>query len=107
MLLPRSAAEAFDKLRDELSRLHAAVEGLTAAKEKMPDYSPTLRDMAARLDHIDQRIESIHDKPAMRLTPLTLAAESHDASRSLAPRTADRSGKLVRSWRGRWAASRA
>ena len=48
----------------------------------MPDYSPTLRDMAARLDHIDQQIKSIHDKPAMRLTPLTLAAESYDASRS-------------------------
>lgn len=77
-----NAAEAFDKLRDEISLLHAAVEGLTAAKEKMPDYSPTLRDIAARLDHIDQQIKSIDDKPAMRLTPLTLAAESHDASRS-------------------------
>lgn len=77
-----NAAEAFDKLRDEISLLHAAIEGLTSAKEKMPDYSPTLRNMAARLDRIDQQIESIHDKPAMRLTPLTLAAESHEASRS-------------------------
>ncbi|WP_194953989.1 hypothetical protein [Sphingopyxis solisilvae] len=37
--------------------------------------------MAARLDRLDQQIESILDKPAMRLTPLTLAAESHEASR--------------------------
>ncbi|WP_234178874.1 hypothetical protein [Sphingopyxis sp. NFH-91] len=77
-----NATEAFDKLRDEISLLHAAIEGLTAAKEKMPDYSPTLRNMADRLDRIDQQIESFHDKPAMRLTPLTLAAENHDASRS-------------------------
>ncbi|KTE17667.1 hypothetical protein [Sphingopyxis sp. H115] len=78
-----NAAEAFDKLRDEISLLHAAIEGLTAAKEWMPDYSSTLRDVAARLDRIDQQIASINDKPAMRLTPLTLAAESHEAARSL------------------------
>ena len=79
---PNNAAEAFDELRNQVSLLHAAIEGLTAAKEKMPDYSPTLRKIEARLDNIDQRVESIHDKPAMRLTPLTLAAESHEASRS-------------------------
>src|SRR3546814_15637485 len=36
--------------------------------------------MKARLDQIDQHIASINDKPAMRLTPLTLAAESHQAA---------------------------
>lgn len=77
-----NAAEAFDELRNQVSLLHAAIEGLTAAKEKMPDYSPTLRKIEARLDKIDQHVESIRDKPAMRLTPLTLAAESHEASRS-------------------------
>ncbi|MBJ7500180.1 MAG: hypothetical protein JHC57_10555 [Sphingopyxis sp.] len=77
-----NAAEAFDELRKEVSLLHAAIEGLTAAKDKLPDYSPTLRKIEARLDNIDQHIESIRDKPAMRLTPLTLAAESHEASRS-------------------------
>ena len=74
------AAKAFDDLRSEISLQRAAIEGLTAAKEKLPDYLPTLRDMDARLDQIDQHIASIHDKPAMRLTPLTLAAESHQAS---------------------------
>jgi chromosome segregation ATPase len=77
-----NAAEAFDELRNQVSLLHAAIEGLTAAKDKLPDYSPTLRKIEARLDRIDQHIESIHDKPAMRLTPLTLAAESHEASRA-------------------------
>ncbi|MGQ3100406.1 MAG: hypothetical protein ACT6Q5_03535 [Sphingopyxis solisilvae] len=76
------AAEAFEELRSEVSLLRAAIEGLTAAKDKLPDYSPTLRAIEARLEHIDQQIESILDKPAMRLTPLTLAAESHEAARS-------------------------
>ncbi|MBK6411686.1 hypothetical protein [Sphingopyxis sp.] len=74
------AAKAFDDLRSEISLQRSAIEGLTSAKEKLPDYLPTLRDMGARLDQIDQHIASIHDKPAMRLTPLTLAAESHQAS---------------------------
>lgn len=74
------AAKAFDDLRSEISLQRAAIEGLTSAKEKLPDYLPTLRDMKARLDQIDQHIASINDKPAMRLTPLTLAAESHQAS---------------------------
>lgn len=74
------AAQAFDDLRSEISLQRTAIEGLTAAKEKLPDYLPTLRDMGARLDQIDQHIASINDKPAMRLTPLTLAAESHQAS---------------------------
>lgn len=77
-----NAAEAFDELRNQVSLLHAAIEGLTAAKDKLPDYSPTLRKIEARLDNIDQHVESIRDKPAMRLTPLTLAAECHEASRA-------------------------
>ncbi len=74
------AAKAFDDLRSEISLQRTAIEGLTSAKEKLPDYSLTLREMEARLDQIDQHIASINDKPAMRLTPLMLAAESHEAS---------------------------
>ncbi|UNU43736.1 hypothetical protein EAO27_14140 [Sphingopyxis sp. YF1] len=76
------AAGAFEELRKQVSLLHSAIEGLAAAKEKLPDYSPTLRAIEARLDSIDRHIDSIDDKPAMRLTPLALAAESHEASRS-------------------------
>ena len=75
-----NAAEAFDKLRDEVSLLHAAIEGLTAAKEKMPDYSPTLRKVEARLNLVDQHIESIRDKPGMLLTPEGLATRLADAA---------------------------
>lgn len=77
-----NAAAAFEELRSEMSLLHAAIEGLAAAKEKLPDYSPMLRTVEARLDRIDQQIKSIHGKPAMWLPPMTLAAENHQASRS-------------------------
>ncbi|WP_283404303.1 DUF6118 family protein [Sphingopyxis sp. Geo25] len=79
---PPDAAAVFEDLRREISLQRSAIEGLTAAKDRLPDYSPTLRKIEARLDRLDQHIESIRDKPAMRLTPLTLAAESHEASRS-------------------------
>ncbi len=57
-----------------------AVEGLTSAKEKTPDYAPTLREILARLDSIDQEIAGIKNKPAMQLTPATIAAELASAS---------------------------
>lgn len=75
-----NAAEAFDKLCGEVSLLHAAIEGLTAAKEKLPDYSPTLRKIEGRLDLVDQHITSIRDKPAMLLTPEGLATRLADAA---------------------------
>ncbi|HMO75468.1 MAG TPA: DUF6118 family protein [Sphingopyxis sp.] len=74
------AAAAFEGLRREISLQRAAIEGLTAAKDKLPDYSPTLRDISSRLDRIDKEIESINDKPAMRLTPETLATRVADAA---------------------------
>lgn len=77
---PNDAAKAFEELRREISLQRSAIEGLTAAKDKLPDYSPTLREMAGRLDRIDQHIENIDDKPAMRLTPETLAARMADAA---------------------------
>lgn len=69
------AAAAFDQLRGEVSLLHAAIEGLTAAKEKLPDYAPTLRKIEARLDRIDQWHAHIADKPALQLTPAVMADE--------------------------------
>jgi hypothetical protein len=76
------AAKAFEDLRREISLQRTAIEGLTAAKDKLPDYSPTLRAMAARLDQMDERLHSIDQQPAMRLTPLTLAAEMFEASKT-------------------------
>ncbi|HEY0596216.1 hypothetical protein [Sphingopyxis sp.] len=75
---PTDAAEAFEGLREEISLQRTAIQGLTAAKDKIPDYSLTLRDMASRLGRMEKQLESINEKPAMRLTPLTIAAEMHE-----------------------------
>lgn len=76
------AATAFEGLRREISLQRTAIEGLTAAKDKLPDYSLTLRAMDERLDRMDERLLSIDQHPAMRLTPLTLAAEMFEASKT-------------------------
>lgn len=73
------AAKAFEELRREISLQRNAIEGLTSAKEKLPDYLPTLRDIASRLGEIEEQIESINQKPAMRLTPQTITVEIHEA----------------------------
>ena len=75
---PADAATAFEELRREISLQRTAIEGLTAARDKLPDYSPTLRDMAARLGQLEKRVECINEQPAMRLTPLTIATEIHE-----------------------------
>ncbi len=73
------AAKAFEELRREISLQRSAIEGLTAAKDKLPDYSLTLRDIASRLGQVEKQIESINEKPAMLLTPRTIAVELHEA----------------------------
>lgn len=75
---PTDAAIAFEDLRREISLQRTAIEGLTAAKDKLPDYSPTLRDMEARLGQLEKHVGSINDRPAMQLTPLTIATEMHE-----------------------------
>jgi hypothetical protein len=76
------AAKAFEDLRWEISLQRTAIAGLTAAKDKLPDYSLTLRAMEGRLDRMDERLLSIDQQPAMQLTPLTLAAEMFEASKT-------------------------
>ena len=46
---PSDAATAFEELRREVSLARAAVEGLTAARERIPDYSETLAAMLAAI----------------------------------------------------------
>ena len=75
---PTDAAQAFEGLREEISLQRTAIQGLTAAKDKIPDYSLTLRDIASRLGRMEKQLESINEKPAMRLTPLTIAAEINE-----------------------------
>lgn len=73
------AAKAFEELRHEISLQRTAIQGLTSAKEKLPDYLPTLRDIASRLGQMEEHIKSIDGKPAMQLTPRTIAMELHEA----------------------------
>lgn len=75
---PADAATAFEDLRREISLQRTAIEGLTAAKDKLPDYSPTLRDMETRLGQLEKHVESINERPAMQLTPLTIATEMYE-----------------------------
>lgn len=69
------AVDAFEGLREEMSLMVAAVKGLAAAKEKTPDYAPTLREIIRFLDDIDKRLGSVEAKPAMMLTPAVMADE--------------------------------
>ena len=88
LTVPSDAATAFEELRREVSLARAAVEGLTAARERIPDYSETLGAMLAALRDVTQRIGKIEHSPAISLSPAAMAAEISDASE--AARTADR-----------------
>ncbi|MHA6718658.1 DUF6118 family protein [Sphingomonas sp. RS6] len=73
-------AEAFEALRGEVSLTRRAVEGLTAARERVPDYSATLGTMAETLRQTGEGIDRIERSPAVRLSPAALADEIRKAS---------------------------
>lgn len=83
--LPESApaddiTEAFEALRGEVSLTRRAVEGLTAARERVPDYSATLGKMAEALNRAAEGIDRIETSPAVRLSPAAMADEIRKAS---------------------------
>ncbi|MDR0807805.1 MAG: DUF6118 family protein [Gemmobacter sp.] len=67
------AAAAFNRLGDEVRLLHAAVTGLAARRDEMPDYSETLGVMAATLQGLRKDMKALAERPAMTLTPETMA----------------------------------
>lgn len=73
-------AEAFEGIRRELSLLHRAIEGLTAARENIPDYTATLGEIAETLEATCEGLERVEQSPAVTLTPATLAQEVLKAS---------------------------
>lgn len=73
-------AEAFQRVRSELSLLHSAIEGLTAAREKTPDYSATLGEMAERLNDLNVRLYHVENSRALSLSPVALAEEINSAA---------------------------
>ncbi|WP_058716296.1 hypothetical protein [Sphingomonas sanguinis] len=68
-------ALAFEDLRAEISLLRRAVEGLTAARDRMPDYTPTLGSMMAQLKTTQEALHRIERSPAVALTPVELTKE--------------------------------
>lgn len=73
-------AIAFEELRRAVSLTRAAVEGLTAAREHIPDYSDTLGEMLAVQKGVDDRLSRIERSPAISLSPAAMAAEIVKAS---------------------------
>jgi len=68
-------AAAFEELRREVSLTRAAVEGLTAARERLPDYSVTLSQIAERLKAVAAAADRIERAPAVSLSPDAMVAE--------------------------------
>lgn len=77
---PDDITQAFEALRGEVSLTRVALEGLTAARERMPDYSVTLGQMAEALKEATGGIDRIERSPAVRLSPTAMTAEIVKAS---------------------------
>lgn len=80
--------DAFEEVRRELSMLTSAIAGLTAMREKAPDYSVTLGEISARLETVGAQLARIEQSRALSLSPAELAREI-DAS-AAAVRAEDR-----------------
>jgi hypothetical protein len=74
------AADAFGEVRSELTLLHSAVKGLTAAREKTPDYTATLGEMTEQLNDLNVRLYRIEKSRALSLSPVALADEINAAA---------------------------
>ena len=77
---PGDPAAAFDALRGEVALLRRALEGLTAERQIVPDYTPTLTGQARRLGHVEELLGYIAGRPALRLTPESMAESMTRAS---------------------------
>ena len=72
--------EAFEALRREVSLTRHAVEGLTAARERVPDYSTPLGQIIDALKRTLASLDRIEKSPAVQLTPDAMALKIHQAS---------------------------
>jgi len=65
------AADALARLEGELALMRRAVQHLAAERADIviPDYGPTLTDMAKRMGAIDGSLKSMAGHPAMQMTP--------------------------------------
>ncbi|MDZ4308006.1 hypothetical protein [Allopontixanthobacter sp.] len=73
-------SHAFERLRQEISLLHNAIQGLSAARENIPDYGATLGHMSKQLGTALEGIERIAQAPAVKLTPAAMVRELNRAA---------------------------
>jgi hypothetical protein len=73
-------AQAFESLREEISLLHKAIKGLTAEREDIPDYAPTLGALGKLIRAGLDGIARIEQAPAVALTPAALARDLNQAA---------------------------
>lgn len=81
-----TAAEAFERLRSEVSLLRRAVEGLASDPDREPiDYSPTLAALTESLETVEAAAKSLGERPLLALTPEQLRTSlDREVSRVLA-----------------------
>ncbi len=69
------ATQAFTQLAEKVALLEAAIAGLSAKREAMPDYSETLGEIAALLERMRKAINTLAHRPAMEITPDAMAQQ--------------------------------
>lgn len=76
-------AEAFEAMRRQLALLAAAVEGFASRQERIEarDYAPDLARLIERQEQVVEAVVKLRDRPALALTPETMAAEIAEAGR--------------------------
>ncbi|MDT7530349.1 DUF6118 family protein [Sphingopyxis sp. SE2] len=77
------AAEAFARLEGEIAMMRRAVRDLATEKGaiEIPDYSSTLGEIAQHLQSATETLDMLASKPAMELTPETMAQRLERAAR--------------------------
>ena len=76
------AATAFGEVRAEISLLRRAIERLTDERTAQPDYAPSLEAIAKRLEDVCVWAKRVSERPALGLTPATLARQITEAGES-------------------------
>ena len=76
------ATEAFARLEGEMAMVRHTVQNMARerADTVIPDYTATLGQMAGQLDQVSDKLAAISGKPAMELTPETIADQIAHAS---------------------------
>ena len=77
------AAAAFTRLEGEIAMMRRAVQQLAAEKAaiQIPDYSSTLGEISQQLEVATDTLDTLASKPAMELTPETMAQQLDRAAR--------------------------